>query len=59
MPPVLLSGDHAKVDHWKLEKSVERTLQKRPDMLENAPLSKEEKKILAEQQTTLCAEKNN
>ena len=59
VPPVLLSGDHAKVDHWKLEKSVERTLQKRPDMLENAPLSKEEKKILAEQQTTLCAEKNN
>ena len=42
-----------------MEKSVERTLQKRPDMLENAPLSKEEKKILAEQQTTLCAEKNN
>ena len=32
VPEVLLSGDHAKVDAWRKERSVERTKQRRPDL---------------------------
>ncbi len=34
VPPILLSGDHAKVDAWRLEQSLERTREKRPDLYE-------------------------
>ncbi|MBM7367567.1 tRNA (guanosine(37)-N1)-methyltransferase TrmD [Gordonia hydrophobica] len=33
VPPVLLSGDHAKVDAWRHEQSLERTRERRPDLL--------------------------
>ena len=32
VPAILLSGDHAKVDKWRLEQSIERTKEKRPDL---------------------------
>ena len=32
VPPILLSGDHAKVDQWRLEQSIERTRLRRPDL---------------------------
>ena len=32
VPEILLSGDHAKVDAWRLEQSLERTRQMRPDL---------------------------
>ena len=32
VPPILLSGDHAKVDAWRLEQSIERTKARRPDL---------------------------
>jgi len=34
VPDVLLSGDHAKVDKWRLEKSIEITKERRPDLYE-------------------------
>ena len=34
VPAILLSGDHAKIAHWRLERSVERTMRERPDLLE-------------------------
>ena len=34
IPDVLLSGDHEKVARWRYDASVERTKQKRPDLLE-------------------------
>ncbi|MDE6319207.1 MAG: tRNA (guanosine(37)-N1)-methyltransferase TrmD, partial [Lachnospiraceae bacterium] len=34
VPEVLLSGDHAKVDAWRLAQSLERTREKRPDLYE-------------------------
>ena len=34
VPAILLSGDHAKVDAWRLEQSKERTRQRRPDLYE-------------------------
>jgi len=39
VPEILLSGDHAKIAKWRREQSLTRTLKKRPDLLENAPLS--------------------
>lgn len=34
VPSVLLCGDHKKVDAWRLERSKERTLERRPDLYE-------------------------
>ncbi len=34
VPEVLLSGDHARVDKWRYEQSLERTKRLRPDLLE-------------------------
>ena len=33
VPPVLLSGDHGKVAKWRRERSLERTRERRPDLL--------------------------
>jgi tRNA (guanine37-N1)-methyltransferase len=46
VPPVLYSGDHAKVDRWRYEQSLINTAKKRPDMLEKKELSDEDKGIL-------------
>ena len=34
VPTILLSGDHKKVDEWRLEQSIERTKERRPDLYE-------------------------
>ncbi len=34
VPQILLSGDHAKVDAWRLERALERTRERRPDLYE-------------------------
>ena len=34
VPEILLSGDHAKVDKWRLDKSLEITKERRPDLYE-------------------------
>ncbi|MBQ3149716.1 MAG: tRNA (guanosine(37)-N1)-methyltransferase TrmD [Clostridia bacterium] len=39
VPDVLLSGNHANIEKWQREQSLERTLKRRPDMLEKAELS--------------------
>ena len=36
VPPVLLSGDHRKIEAWRHEQSVKRTKERRPDLLKNA-----------------------
>ena len=46
IPDVLLSGAHAKIDKWRREQALERTFRKRPDMLEKAELSKEDRKFV-------------
>jgi tRNA (guanine37-N1)-methyltransferase len=33
VPPVLLSGDHAKIDAWRRQQAVDRTQRRRPDLL--------------------------
>lgn len=47
VPPVLLSGNHQRVDEWRREQSIKRTLERRPDMLEGAVLSPKERGLLA------------
>lgn len=46
VPPILLSGHHANVEKWRREQSIIRTLERRPDLLKNANLSKKERAFL-------------
>lgn len=48
VPEVLLSGNHAKIRQWRLKSSLQRTRARRPDLLAERPLSKEESRLLAE-----------
>ena len=48
VPDILLSGHHAKVEKWRREQSIIRTLKNRPELLEDAVLSKKEQKFLDE-----------
>jgi len=42
VPQVLLSGDHAKVDEWRLEQSLQRTKELRPDLYDKWAAENEE-----------------
>ncbi|HTX90335.1 MAG TPA: tRNA (guanosine(37)-N1)-methyltransferase TrmD [Anaerolineales bacterium] len=46
VPETLVSGDHARIAKWRREQSLRRTLKRRPDLLENAPLSEADRKSL-------------
>ena len=46
VPDVLLSGNHGKIEQWRREQSIKRTLERRPDLLEDANLSKKELEYL-------------
>ncbi|MBD1400160.1 tRNA (guanosine(37)-N1)-methyltransferase TrmD [Pelovirga terrestris] len=48
VPEVLLSGDHGRIDAWRREQQLLRTLQRRPDLLEKADLSGDDRRILEE-----------
>ena len=45
VPEVLLSGNHARIAKWRREQIIRRTLERRPDLLDKADLSLEEKKL--------------
>ena len=47
VPPILLSGHHANIEKWRREQSVIRTARRRPDLLEKAELTADEKKLAA------------
>jgi tRNA (guanine37-N1)-methyltransferase len=47
VPEILLSGDHGRVDRWRREQALLRTRQRRPDLLEKAPLSEQDQEFLA------------
>jgi len=49
VPDILLSGDHAKIEKWRREQSLLRTLERRPDLLEKADLSEKERKFVENQ----------
>jgi tRNA (guanine37-N1)-methyltransferase len=50
VPGVLLSGHHAEIRRWRLKQALGRTWERRPDLLSDRALSKEEAALLAEYQ---------
>ncbi|MPL60387.1 tRNA (guanine-N(1)-)-methyltransferase [bioreactor metagenome] len=48
VPEILLSGDHAKINTWRRKQSLKKTLECRPDLLQNIKLSSEDAKLMAE-----------
>jgi tRNA (guanine37-N1)-methyltransferase len=46
VPPVLFSGDHAKIDAWRRRKALEKTLERRPDLIAARGLTPEERTIM-------------
>jgi len=46
VPEILLSGDHAKIEQWRREQSLLRTLERRPDLLEKMELTAKERAFL-------------
>ncbi len=46
VPKVLRSGDHQRIAKWRRQQALQRTAQRRPELLKNRVLSEEDKKIL-------------
>lgn len=46
VPPVLLSGHHEEIRKWRLQQALARTLSRRPELLQDRALSKEEMRLL-------------
>jgi len=55
VPPVLLSGNHAEIERWRLKQALGRTWRRRPELIEQRALSSDERKLLAEYQQE-CAQ---
>ena len=56
VPEVLLNGDHAKIRKWRRRESLAATMRYRPDLLEKANLSPEDRKILKELESEWSSE---
>jgi tRNA (guanine37-N1)-methyltransferase len=56
VPDVLLSGNHQEIRRWRKQEALGRTLERRPDLLENAALDDEEREILLRLQNGRMAE---
>jgi tRNA (guanine37-N1)-methyltransferase len=48
VPEVLLSGNHAAISRWRRTEALRRTWKRRPDLLEKARLSNEDRELLKE-----------
>ncbi len=48
VPDVLLSGHHGEVERWRRRESLRHTFHQRPDLLETAPLTDEDRQFLEE-----------
>jgi tRNA (guanine37-N1)-methyltransferase len=53
VPDALLSGHHAEIEKWRRRESIKRTLERRPDLLEHAELTPQERNWLIEQRKKL------
>ena len=47
VPQVLLSGNHAQIAKWRREQVIQRTLKRRPELLDRANLSLEERQLVS------------
>lgn len=54
VPDVLLSGNHEQIRRWRRKMSLLRTLQRRPDLLQQEDLNEEDRKILSELQNAVA-----
>ncbi len=59
VPDVLLSGDHAKIEKWRREQALIRTLTRRPDIFEKAELSEADQKIVERLKSKVEEESDN
>lgn len=50
VPDVLRSGDHARIAAWRRMEAVRKTARVRPDMLDSATLTREERAVAADEQ---------
>ena len=48
VPAILLSGNHASIDKWRMKQALGKTWRKRPDLLANKQLTDEQQKLLNE-----------
>lgn len=48
VPDVLTSGNHGKVDQWREEQTLKRTLERRPDLLDKIELTDKQQEIIAQ-----------
>ena len=48
VPEVLLSGNHAKIERWRLQQALGRTWLRRPDLLDRIELNAEQEALLEE-----------
>jgi tRNA (guanine37-N1)-methyltransferase len=48
VPATLQSGNHEAIRRWRLRQALSRTWRRRPDLLQDRPLTAEEEKFLAE-----------
>ena len=55
VPEVLLSGDNAKIARWRREQSLLRTRERRPDLLQSAPLTDDDIKFMSTLEPTESA----
>lgn len=51
VPEVLLSGNHAVIERWRRKESLRRTLQRRPELMLEAELSDEDRRLICELQS--------
>ncbi len=58
VPEVLLSGNHAEIERWRRREALRATLRKRPELLETAELSNEDREILEELKRDLSPQRN-
>ena len=58
VPDVLLSGDHEKIRQWRLQQSLLRTQQRRPDLLDRLELNNEQLALLKEVSNALADDGN-
>jgi tRNA (guanine37-N1)-methyltransferase len=46
VPPVLLEGDHQRIARWRRQQALARTVERRPDLLARAVLSREDREFI-------------
>jgi len=59
VPDVLLSGNHAQIARWRREQTIQRTIERRPDLLDKAELKQEDRQLIERLSTSLERAKSN